>query len=77
VIAHQQQESFTADKIARAKHRMSIPARASLFYELKPATFDPGRDFVGSLVSGRDHHADLLHAGRKDFVDQYPQRCFG
>ncbi len=77
MIAHQQQERLPAHKFTGAKHRVPVTKRRVLLDKPQPPTLAPRGSGIGVLISRTDHHADLIDAGAKYFLDDDPQRSFG
>jgi hypothetical protein len=77
MVPDQQEKRPDADKFAGAKHRVTVTQRRRLLDKPQAPAMAAGRPRIRDLIARRHHHADLVDAGGKYFLDDYPQRSFG
>ena len=63
MIADQVQERLSGHKVAGAIDGVTVAQRVLLLHKSQPWGMLAGSRSVGGLVTGTNHHADLLHAG--------------
>ena len=74
MIADEQQERFSAGETVRALDRVAVAKRRGLLDKLQARGVCAGSGREGLLITGANHHADLLDAGVQDFLDDDGQR---